>query len=395
MFKARMVAGWAAVALVAVACGTTSSSGNASTDTSPIPLGAWYPLTGPISASGIPQMAGATAYFDYLNDHGGIHGRKINFITEDNAYDPVKTVTAAHILVDQDNVLAIVAANGTANTAAAFPYVLNQAQVPIVNTYGGAAAWYTPPQPLLFGVQTLYEIQAQILGKWAVKSGAKKILVIHSDPAAFVNVANNVGPAAKSVDSTVSVQDLSVKFNTTDYAPIALQVKAINPDAVVAILAIGELVNYMKQAAQQGVTATVYSYGPSATNDAIRLGGAAANGLRTESFTVPPDANTAAVQEFRAAMAKYEPDQTIDFPAETSYAMAKVAAAALLKINGSITRTSFVQALESMTGYQSGLLPPITFNSTQHLGTDQVQRVQLTDGKWVLVGGFVGPDSTF
>jgi hypothetical protein len=48
-----------------------------------------------------------------------------------------------------------------------------------------------------------------------------------------------------------------------------------------------------------------------------------------------------------------------------------------------------------MTNYDSGLMPPITFSSTQHLGTDQVQRVQITNGKWVTAGKYVGPNTNF
>src|SRR5437588_13026086 len=124
------------------ACGNSGGGGTQATDTSPIKLGAWNALTGPIAVHGLAQVAGADAYFKFLNDHGGIHGRKVQWTVEDNAYDATKTVTAAHKLIDQDGVVAIVAANGTAQTAATFPYVLQQAQVPILNTYGGAAAWY-------------------------------------------------------------------------------------------------------------------------------------------------------------------------------------------------------------------------------------------------------------
>src|SRR5438105_2296454 len=162
----------AAVAMVVTACGSSNSNQTA-TNTSPIELGAWMPLTGPIAVHGLAQRAGGDAYFKFLNDHGGVHGRKVDWVVEDNAYDPQKTVAAAHKLIDQSSVVAIVGANGTANSAAAFSYVLDQAQVPIIDTYGGAADWYTPAKPLLFGIQVLYEDQARILGKWAVKDGYK------------------------------------------------------------------------------------------------------------------------------------------------------------------------------------------------------------------------------
>ena len=395
--KARWAVALTAVMVTVVtACGNSSSGGGTPTDTSPIKLGAWNALTGPIAVHGLAQVAGANAYFKFLNDHGGVHGRKIQWTVEDNAYDATKTVTVAHKLIDQDSVVAIVAANGTAQTAATFPYVLQQAQVPIINTYGGAATWYTPPQALLYGLQATYEDQATILGKWAAKDGYKDILVIHSDPAAFVNVANQISPAVKSISPSATVRDLSVKFNTTDYAPIALQVKNMHPDAVVAILATGELVAYLKQAAQQGLKTGVYSYAPNASADVVRLAGADAEGLKSEAWTLPPDDTASAgVKEFVTAMAKYEPTITPDYESLFMWAAAKVAAQALMKINGTINKDSIVKALESLNNYDSGVMPPVSYSATTHLGSNQVQRVQLTGGKWVTVGKYVSASSSF
>ncbi len=395
MERRRWAVVWTAVAVtILTACGN-SGGGQQGSNSSPIELGAWLPLTGSIAVHGLAQKAGGDAYFKYLNDHGGAHGRKVDWVVEDNAYDPQKTVAAAHKLIDQNNVVAIAGANGTANTAAAFSYVLDQAQVPIINTYGGDATWYTPVKPLLFGAQTLYETQAEILGKWAVKDGYKDILVVHSDPAAFVTVANHVAPGAKAAGSSVNVRDLSVKFNTTDYAPIVLQVKNTHPDAVVLILSTAELVAYLKQAAQQGLKTGVYTYAPNASADVVRLAGADAEGLKSEAFTLPPDdTSSPGIKEFVAAMQKYEPSIAPDYESLFTWALCKITVAAINRINGTIDKDSIAKALEGLSEYDSGVMPPVTYSPKQHLGATQVQRVHLTGGKWNLVGKYVGADST-
>src|SRR5690242_14218545 len=154
--------------LTVAACG--SSSGDSDSKTGDIQIGAWSPLSGPIAASGTQVTAGAKAAFDEVNAAGGINGRKINYRVMDNVYDAQQTIQAARKLIGENHVVAIVGADGTAATAAAFPYVLQQAKVPILFTYGGAGNWYTPPQDGLFGFQTLYENQAKALGVWAVES---------------------------------------------------------------------------------------------------------------------------------------------------------------------------------------------------------------------------------
>src|SRR3954447_12033227 len=132
----------ATVVLALTACAGPSAGGN----DNEITIGAWYPLTGAVAASGVPQKAGAEAYFKMVNDRGGINGHKVNWIVKDNAFDPQQTVQIARQLIGQDKVAAIVAANGTSQAEAAFPFVLQQSKVPILNELGGLDSWYNPPR---------------------------------------------------------------------------------------------------------------------------------------------------------------------------------------------------------------------------------------------------------
>ncbi len=300
----------AVLALALSACGRGS---DAAASNGPIKIGAWMPLTGPVAASGVPQKTGTEVYFKWLNDHGGINGRTVQWIVKDNAYDPQQTVQVARQLVGQDKVIAIVNANGTAQAEAAFPFVLQQSKVPILNELGGAASWYSPPRPLLYGVQTLYEDQAAAIAGWAVQSGARRLLVVHSDPAAFLNVAKQAEPAAKQVDPGASVDLLPVKFQTTDYSPVVSQVRSRNPDAVLLILAAPEAAAYLKEAKLQGLHLPTYGYAPTASAATLTLAGDAAEGFNAVQLVKSPNDDDPAVGEFKDAMAKYAPGQPADF----------------------------------------------------------------------------------
>lgn len=186
-----------------------------------IKLGTWIPLTGPLAAYGVPFRAGADAYINMINEKGGIKGRKIVLIVEDNAYNPQRTVAAARKLISRDEVLAIGMPFG-AVSASAFDYVLGESKVPMINSYGSALEWFTPPKENLFGAMPLYESQARSIGRWMVKDGAKSVAVVHSALAGFVNVAAQVEPGAKSASPSVKVEMVPTKFGTTDYSPIAL-----------------------------------------------------------------------------------------------------------------------------------------------------------------------------
>ncbi|MFE4535396.1 ABC transporter substrate-binding protein [Streptomyces scopuliridis] len=387
--RALIAALAAMLALVASACGSGGPS--AAGDDRTIRIGAWYPLTGALASFGIPERAGADAYFKSVNARGGINGRTIDWIVKDNAYDPQQTVQIARRLVDQDRVVAIVATNGTAQSQATFPFVLEQSKVPVLNTLGGDASWYRPARDGLFGLQTLYEDQAAALGDWVARDGAKKVLVVHSDPAAFLKVAEEIGPAARKTDPSVRVKQLPVKFQTTDYSPVISKVKAEKPDAVVLILASAEAASYLKEARLQGLSTPVYGYAPVAAQSTLTLAGKAAEGVRAVQLVKSPHDDDPAIKEFRAAMAKYERGQPADFITLWGWAAAKAFVEIARTIDGPVTSESLTRAYENARHVDTGVAPVLSFSAGRHLGTRDVQKVVVRNGRWESRGDFFTP----
>jgi branched-chain amino acid transport system substrate-binding protein len=357
-----------------------------------IRLGTWMPLTGPIAAYGVPHRVGMEAYLNMVNDQGGVKGRKFVLVVEDNNNLPQRTVAAARKLVSRDDVLAIASPFGTVQSAATFDYLFEEVKVPLLNPYGGAMDWYTPPKDNLFGALVLYENQARALGRWAAKDGHKNIVVVHSSVAAFENVAVNVAPGAKSAQPSTNVELYSTKLNTTDYGPIARELAKKNPDAIVFIMAAGETIAASKELRQQGYKGTLYSYGPAVANSTIELGGAAVDGLKSASFTLPVMSDAPAVKEYRDALAKYFPAEKPDYVSLISFALTKIDVEAIRRIDGPINRQSLLKSLNAMQTYDTGIIPPISYSPTRHLGATQLQRVVVQGGQWVSVGAPVESD---
>ena len=389
MKVARAAAGLAALALMGGAltgCGSSSASSGSGDSSGPITLGAWFPLTGAQASSGIPISKGIEAYFDQLNASGGINGRKVDFIAEDDAFDPQQTLQVARQLVSQKHVLAIVNPDGTATTAATFPFVLQQSKVPIFGTYGGDATWYTPSKADLFGTQALYEDQAEVATDWAIEAGAKHLTVVRDDPAAFANVSTVAMKHAQA--KGITADEVVTKIGTTDYGPVVSQVKAKGSDAVLLILPPQEAATYLKEAQLQGVKAHPYSYAPAASGAVITLAGSAAEGLRGVSLTALPDGSSTQLSAYRDAMAKYA-KAAPDPYSLASYANADAFTQILKSIKGPITSASIAKAIESATNIDTGILPTLSFGTDSHLGTHSVMRVEVSGGKLVSRGSFV------
>ncbi len=152
------------------------------TDTS-ILLGGTHPFSGPLSAySSIGK--GAAAYFAYVNDHGGVNGRKIIYKDMDDGYSPPRTVQDMRQLVEGDHVFAIFNSLGTPTNTVVRPY-LNDQKVPQLFVATGATTWGADASkyPWTIGWQPDYQDEAAIYTKYLMhlKPGAKIGVLYQND----------------------------------------------------------------------------------------------------------------------------------------------------------------------------------------------------------------------
>jgi branched-chain amino acid transport system substrate-binding protein len=98
-------------------------------------LGSFLPLQSGLAAGATQMKEGCDAYFRFVNDAGGVNGRKIEWIVENDSYNPQQTAAVVKKLVDRDEVFALVSTLGTVTNLAVLPF-LAQRGVPIVNPRG-------------------------------------------------------------------------------------------------------------------------------------------------------------------------------------------------------------------------------------------------------------------
>src|SRR5213082_2586949 len=231
--KGKILAVLAGTALVAGIAVTTAFGAHRATPgitATEIKIGGTFPLTGVASLyKTIP--AAEKAYFDYVNDHGGVNGRKINFEILDDSYDPSKTVPLAQQLVEKDGVFAVFGSLGTAPTLATWGY-LNSHKVPQVLVATGDSYWGFSKKkyPWTIGWQPDYPGESKMYGRYikANMPNAKIGVLYQSD--AFgkdylsglrVGLGNKKGNIvdAESYDATnptVTQQILSMKSKGAD-----------------------------------------------------------------------------------------------------------------------------------------------------------------------------------
>ncbi|MGP4001042.1 ABC transporter substrate-binding protein [Streptomyces sp. 8N706] len=143
-----------------------------------IKLGGIYPMSGPASAYGTISK-GISAYFKYINEKGGIDGRKVEFVVRDDGYQPPKAVEEARRLVEREKVFAVFQTLGTPSTAAVWDY-LNQQKVPQPFVATGASVWGTDTKhPWTMGWQPNYVSESRVYANHLKESKPKaKVAVL-------------------------------------------------------------------------------------------------------------------------------------------------------------------------------------------------------------------------
>jgi branched-chain amino acid transport system substrate-binding protein len=147
-----------------------------------IKLGGSYPFSGPASAYGTIAK-GAEAYFDFVNDKGGVNGRKIKFITIDDGYEPPRALQNAKRLIQQEKVFALFNTLGTPNNLAIWDYV-NQQKVPHVYVATGASDWGKDikAHPYTIGWQPNYVTEARVYAEYLKKEKPNaKVAVLYQN----------------------------------------------------------------------------------------------------------------------------------------------------------------------------------------------------------------------
>jgi ABC-type branched-subunit amino acid transport system substrate-binding protein len=386
---ACITAAVATLAMVAAACGSSggsNSSSSALTASAPgvtkseIVIGSHQPLTG-VAAPGYSEIAPASnAYFQYVNAHGGVYGRKIVYKYLDDGYDPAKTVSVVRQLVLQDNVYAIFDGLGTPTHLAVVKF-LNSEKVPDVFVASGCECWNSPStEPETFGWQLDYVREGKILGQYIKQHFAgKKIGYFYQDDEFGMDGVKGLDD---EIPSSQVVSKQSYDPTNINIGPQVAALKAAGAQVVVsfsvpAFTALLRLNSLKLSFAPQLVVSNVGS-------DPITLagllqafakqGGATVNGnqltqgIITDSY-LPSLGQTSNswVAMFKRIHDTYDPKAPFDGNVAYGEAVAYAFVQAMFKAGRNPTRADLVSAIQG--GLTQGpVLAPYTYGPSDHAG---------------------------
>ena len=353
-----------------------------------IKIGSCCALSGAASLLGANQLMGASSYLNYINDQGGVNGRKIKLVAHDDAYDPNKAIVCFKQLV-KEGAFAGAFFVGTPPAARYVPMAEAYA-IPILGLYTGAQLLHSPLRAHILNVRASYsdETKSQVDNLWAVNH--RKIAVIYPSDAFGASVLNGVKLALQRHKATPIALG-SYARNTLNIDDAINQVRMAKPDAVIMAGPYSTVAQIVKRSHQKNwkpIFTTVSFLG---TEAFIKAAGKDAEGTIVTQVLPPynrDDLPTAVL--YRRLLQTYYPNRQPTFSGFEGFVDAMVLVQGLKNAGKDLTRSGFIKAIESMKNTDMGLGNlKLSYNSRRHVGFDTVyptvvrqgQAVTLTDWK--------------
>ena len=364
-----------------------------------IKIGNTMPYSGPASAYGTIGKTEA-AYFNKINDEGGINGRKVNFITLDDGYSPPKTVEMVRRLVEQDEVLLVFQTLGTPSNTAIHTYI-NGKKVPQLFVTTGASKWNDPKgHPWTMGWQPNYQTEAAIYAQHILKTvpNPKIAVLLQNDDFGkdyLKGLKDGLGDKVnlivaeatyETTDATVDSQIVQLQgsganvfFNiaTPKFAAQAIR-KAYDtgwkPTQYVANVSVS-VATVLTPAGldkSMGVLSSIYGKDPTDTRWDSDLG----------------------MNEWRAFMKKYYPDGSLTDAANVyGYGAARTLVQVLRQCGDNLTRENVMRQAANLKDFDTGVaLPGIRINTgpADYAPIEAVQLVRFDGKTWAPIGEVMG-----
>jgi branched-chain amino acid transport system substrate-binding protein len=252
----------------------------------PVKIGVIQPLSGAVAASGNYIRMGAEIARDWINAKGGVNGRKVELLIEDNKSDPKEAASAAEKLIVRDKVPAIMGAWGSSMTLAAMPK-LEEYGVPMVVETSSAASITKRGNPWIFRISPPSEMEALGLEPWVGKLGVKKadFLAVNTDWGR--GAVSAFGDVLKKKGENVGVVEYMDQA-ATDMSAQLTKIKGSGGDTLFVTTAVEQITLILKQAQEQRVVRKIITTGGSSSpTQLIKQAGPAAEGSYHIVFFMP------------------------------------------------------------------------------------------------------------
>lgn len=375
MTTQRLLAGIAfalAAASAAAADGVTANT---------ITVGQSAALTGPAAELGNDMRKGILAYFDYVNQAGGVNGRKLVLKSLDDGYEANRAADNTKALI-RDDVFALLGYVGTPTSEAAKP-IFTQARVPFVGAFTGAELLRAPFNRYIFNVRASYYAETDAIVNLLATLNLKRIAVFYQNDS--YGKAGLTGVERAMAARNMKIIALgTVERNSVDVAAAVKEIAASDPQAVIMISAYkscAAFIKGMKKANSNPQFMNVSFVGSKAL--AAELGEQGRGVGISQVVPFPWSPGTPVVKDYQRHLTASAANAEYGFGTLEGYIAARVFVEGLRRAGPNLTREGFVSALETLRDYDVGGYY-VTYTPTDHNGSKYVDLTVISkDGRFM------------
>ena len=342
-------------------------------------IGGYGPITGPAAYIGLGSRDGTELAIKEINDAGGIHGRKLKLLFEDDGFSPSKALASVKKLVEQDKVFMMLGLSGSNPTVGTVEYS-REAKVPSYAVLASAPQYTHPFNRYLFrGGATESARYGELNAEYLIEFlQAKRIAMLSGTDENAKNEGDNTEKMLEKWYGVKLVMRAEFKVGDKDFTPQLLQARQANADVIITLAQVPEVSILLRQARELGIKQAIMG-SPAAVDNGVIAGA----GLNAEGYTggwlsgqfldsVHPD-----MVKFREAWAKLHPDAPKGRPNlfdVLGYSEMYVISEAMKRAGPDLTREKLVDALETIENYKvSEIATPRTFTNWHHIGNFRMQ----------------------
>ncbi len=401
----NMIAAWLALAAALIGTGsmTARAADGQGVTATEIKIGQTMAYSGAASAYSVIARA-ETAYFRMINDKGGVNGRKINFISVDDAYSPPKTFEQTRRLVEQDQVAFILNPLGTPTGLVVRKY-LNENKIPQLFVGAGASFWGDYEHfPYTIGFQPNYHIEASIYARHilATNPNAKVALFYQNDDAGR-DYANGFKEGLGSPENIKKYVIFETTYESTDPTIDSkiLALKNSGADTLFMHAIPKQAAQAIKKAAEVNWRPTFYLASVSASVGAVLkpAGLDNAKGLITAGYLKDPNdpqwAEDAGYKNWLAFMKQYYPGgDLIDSSNVYGYTVAQTIMKVLEQCGADVSTGNIMKQVANLDFIPEMLLPGVKIKTspTNYYPMRQMQLLRFDGQVWKNFGETMSAD---
>jgi len=351
-----------------------------------ITLGLVLVKTGPVAALGLPNGQGMVDYMNYLNEQGGINGRKIEVILEDDQFEAPKSVAAVKKLIHRDNVLTILTTGGTNQTVANLDTINKSKIVNIPNAL--ADEFFKPLQPYIFAMGATYEAQYQCIVDYIaedLKMKDARIGVVYAKKEYGKKGLDAIKERAAKYKIPV-VAELVLPTGAVDASSQVLSLQKENANIVITCDVLPPVITFLKTAQKYDYWPVIFGFNWATDDALVKACGEAAKNYIGVNFVGAWNDETPGIKLARELAKKNDRQIQLTSLYINGVGVSWLFGEAMKRAGQNLNPDTLKAAMETLSNYDTGgVFPPVNYSPTSHAPAEMVKffKADVPNGKLV------------